>query len=533
MSSPFDSCSRDPLVWVSLINEGYLPFARHFCANLRRLGYSDGSVVAATAFPLVIFCTDTATLDKTRVFWKHCMLLEERALDEGCLSTELTAFLTREYKRIVFAKLDVLARGLRECARIGAVFLGYIDFDIALLADPTPAVLEAFHAHADASCVTQCDEDRTPVCSNPSRCPLMCSGIMALRVCDAQRLQPALVYTHSALDSFCGDQDFLMVRMNALGLQRWTLDKTTFPNGAGSAADVRGARSPDTIARSVAIHFNYLFGREKEAAMRRWGLWCGDDAQPQPQPPRSHVHTLREWQRLPKDVDDLIVQASAEDGSDAWNPEPIGMQWSFTKLSTAQRSDLLRCSSAARLSAAAPSLAAAGAGVAGGAGGGSEDRPKLLLNAFRTETDLARRRHDACTRHSAQRTLEGLGYPRGNFGAADYFLHELQRAKFVASPEGNGIDCHRHYEALIAGAVPIMEDRAETRAKYAGCPVVWTRDFSELTPEVLEATYARMLDTEYDFAALMLSSYTAEQQAAIKRRGNHWTRRCGSGTWYA
>ena len=33
----------------------------------------------------------------------------------------------------------------------------------------------------------------------------------------------------------------------------------------------------------------------------------------------------------------------------------------------------------------------------------------------------------------------------------------LSKYKFIISPEGNGIDCHRHYEAILCGCIPIIE----------------------------------------------------------------------------
>ena len=40
--------------------------------------------------------------------------------------------------------------------------------------------------------------------------------------------------------------------------------------------------------------------------------------------------TLKEWQNRQKPVFDLIVQASAKDGSDSWQPWSIGMSWQYT-----------------------------------------------------------------------------------------------------------------------------------------------------------------------------------------------------------
>ena len=37
------------------------------------------------------------------------------------------------------------------------------------------------------------------------------------------------------------------------------------------------------------------------------------------------------------------------------------------------------------------------------------------------------------------------------------FLNELAKSKYVISPDGDHPDCHRHYEAIGLGAVPITE----------------------------------------------------------------------------
>ena len=36
------------------------------------------------------------------------------------------------------------------------------------------------------------------------------------------------------------------------------------------------------------------------------------------------------------------------------------------------------------------------------------------------------------------------------------YLQQIGNAKFVLSPPGNGLDCHRTWEALLMGAVPIV-----------------------------------------------------------------------------
>ena len=108
----------------------------------------------------------------------------------------------------------------------------------------------------------------------------------------------------------------------------------------------------------------------------------------------------------------------------------------------------------------------------------------------------------------------------------------LPHYKFIISPEGNGIDCHRHYEALMAGCIPIIEEHEGIRGKYKGCPVLYTKDYSEITPAYLEQKYTEMVNETYDFSRLLMSSYSAEEQAQIRANGNYWSNRLSGKYWY-
>ena len=109
---------------------------------------------------------------------------------------------------------------------------------------------------------------------------------------------------------------------------------------------------------------------------------------------------------------------------------------------------------------------------------------------------------------------------------------ELQQYKFIVSPEGNGIDCHRHYESLMAGCIPILERNPLTEEKYKECPVLWTTDYSEITLPYLEKVYKEMLNKTYDFSCLFLSHYDAKTQEYIKISANYWLSSVARRTWY-
>jgi len=155
----------------------------------------------------------------------------------------------------------------------------------------------------------------------------------------------------------------------------------------------------------------------------------------------------------------------------------------------------------------------------------------LVFCAINEGTDTLRRGSHVINRCSILSTLAYNGIYNQHVPPPTYF-QTLPTYKFVISPEGNGIDCHRHYEALLAGCIPIVEDHPWIRAKYEGCPVLYTRDYKEITPTYLETVYTTMLNTTYDFSKLFLSSYDTDIQNQIKDNGNYWGMRLLGIKWY-
>ena len=205
-----------------------------------------------------------------------------------------------------------------------------------------------------------------------------------------------------------------------------------------------------------------------------------------------HNYTLREWQQIDKDVPNLIVQASAVDGSDSMQPFPIGMGYKY-------KGQQLK---------------------------GPHDQ--TVMCAIMTVTDKNRRPYGK-NRNTIVKTLKKNGIQNK---LTDTYFDDLPKYKFIVSPEGNGIDCHRHYEALIAGCIPIVEYNDHIQEKYKGCPILYTNDYTEITEEYLLQKYNEMLDTEYDFSRLMLDYYDEETIEKIKKCGNFWMKSQTGKDWY-
>jgi 6-pyruvoyl-tetrahydropterin synthase len=210
--------------------------------------------------------------------------------------------------------------------------------------------------------------------------------------------------------------------------------------------------------------------------------------------------TLYEWQKTLKPISDLIVQASSKDRDDSWQEWPIGMSWQYAL--NYEKGDSLQIG----------------------------NHNILVLSAMRKETDQKRRPYGV-NRFSISENLSKNGIITSHIDHETYFSI-LPFCKFVVSPEGNGIDCHRHYEALMAGCIPIIEKNPLTEKKYKDYPVLWTTDYSEITPEYLKEKYEEMINKEYDFSYLFLSNYTSEQQKQIKECGNLWIQENLKKDWY-
>jgi hypothetical protein len=69
------------------------------------------------------------------------------------------------------------------------------------------------------------------------------------------------------------------------------------------------------------------------------------------------------------------------------------------------------------------------------------------------------------------------------------FLTECGRSRFVISPPGNGIDCHRTWEAMYMGAIPLVSRSIHMEA-FAGLPLVLVDDWSRMTDDELARIHA-------------------------------------------
>ena len=210
--------------------------------------------------------------------------------------------------------------------------------------------------------------------------------------------------------------------------------------------------------------------------------------------------TLKEWQLQRKNVSELLIQSSSKDGKDSWQEFPIGMHGQFVNFYN--KNDIIK----------------------------NGNHKRTVLCAINPLTDRIRR-PEGLNRVAIVSNLQNNNIYNINTNATKYYKI-INKYKFVVSPEGNGIDCHRHYEALLFGAIPIVEFNPLIKKKYRNLPILYTNDYTEITEDYLNKKYVEMLDKKYDFSSLFLPFYKNNQRKMIKDCGNHWIKHMLNMTWY-
>ena len=104
-----------------------------------------------------------------------------------------------------------------------------------------------------------------------------------------------------------------------------------------------------------------------------------------------------------------------------------------------------------------------------------------------------------------------------NITSSSIYRKTILQYMFIASPEGNGIDCHRTWEAIYLGLVPIVDDNYLNRFFVSlGLPIICTNDwnkFAQKTEDELADIYHNIIakpNTEaayYDYWEKLINKY--------------------------
>ncbi|HLB33384.1 MAG TPA: hypothetical protein VJK54_04030 [Chthoniobacterales bacterium] len=113
-------------------------------------------------------------------------------------------------------------------------------------------------------------------------------------------------------------------------------------------------------------------------------------------------------------------------------------------------------------------------------------RDQWLYVNFRAQTNLKVRQpiYDHFQRRAKEESWITFESPQ-EYLLNSHFLMELLRHQFVLCPPGNGVDTHRIWETLVAGAYPVVL-RSAAMEPFSELPLLLVNDFEEVTLDFLK-----------------------------------------------
>ena len=86
----------------------------------------------------------------------------------------------------------------------------------------------------------------------------------------------------------------------------------------------------------------------------------------------------------------------------------------------------------------------------------------------------------------------------------DYYIEDLSRHKFCISPEGNGVDCHRTWECLYLGVIPIIK-KSTCMSYFDDLPILFVENYDVISVEYLNKKYEDFQKIKFNLDKLSIS----------------------------
>lgn len=83
-------------------------------------------------------------------------------------------------------------------------------------------------------------------------------------------------------------------------------------------------------------------------------------------------------------------------------------------------------------------------------------------------------------RTECEKQLLAQGFRKNEPKKWDKYIQELAQYKYCASPEGNGVDCHRTWECLALGVIPIVIKNPIVYTWFQDLPILWVDSYENL-----------------------------------------------------
>ena len=88
------------------------------------------------------------------------------------------------------------------------------------------------------------------------------------------------------------------------------------------------------------------------------------------------------------------------------------------------------------------------------------------------------------------------------------YLTEMAQHRYTLSPFGNGLDCHRTWEALLVGSIPVVKT-STLDPLYEGLPVIILQDWNEISLAFLEKKYNEICAKTYALEKIFMDYWAS------------------------
>jgi hypothetical protein len=128
---------------------------------------------------------------------------------------------------------------------------------------------------------------------------------------------------------------------------------------------------------------------------------------------------------------------------------------------------------------------------------------KIYIN-FSLENDRFKQRENALKQIPEELLIKNL-----NFVKRTQNWKNMTEYAFVLSPFGVGMDCHRTWEALCLGCIPILK-APNFKKMFENLPVLIVNEWTDITQELLDKTIQEFQSHDFNYEKLTLQYWTSQ-----------------------
>ena len=133
-----------------------------------------------------------------------------------------------------------------------------------------------------------------------------------------------------------------------------------------------------------------------------------------------------------------------------------------------------------------------------------QDRINKIYINFSLENDRFKQREIALKQIPEELMVKNL-----NFTKRTQNWKNMTDYAFVLSPFGNGMDCHRTWEALCLGCIPILK-APNFKKMFENLPVLIVNEWTDITQELLNNTIQEFQSQQFNYEKLTIQYWTSQ-----------------------